>query len=290
LSASGQKRGIRAVVAQVRTLVDAIQAGDDAAVEEAVLDLSRRKRIFAPLGLIVGGFAMVFDGLRLVFSNWRLTLVQVLPAMWIWLAMYDVKAHLFRGRSFHPMHGWNLLLGVAVITVVTAASFFLNAVFAYAIAHPGGPRIRPAFAQARAHAPLVLGSGLVVGLMLAFAALYANRWGTRWFAITMSIAVGIMMVAYVALPSRLIGMRTTYSRSEKLKASLVSGAFGALVCSPPYALGRIGVLMLGSKALFVPGIILLSFGFTLQAGATGAVKAIKMSSKLVAGHSLEPSP
>jgi hypothetical protein len=30
---------------------------------------------------------MLFDGVRLVFTNWRLTLVQVLPAMWVWAAM-----------------------------------------------------------------------------------------------------------------------------------------------------------------------------------------------------------
>ena len=41
--------------------------------------------------------------------------------------------------------------------------------------------------------------------------------------------------------------------------------------------------MLGSKALFIPGIIVIAVGFTLQAGATGAVKAVKMSAKLVAG-------
>jgi hypothetical protein len=42
--------------------------------------------------------------------------------------------------------------------------------------------------------------------------------------------------------------------------------------------------MLGSHALFIPGIILLTLGVTLQAGATSAVKAIKMSAKLVAGR------
>ena len=43
----------------------------------------------------------------------------------------------------------------------------------------------------------------------------------------------------------------------------------------------VGLLMLGSHVLFIPGVILLVVGFTLQAGATGAVKTIKMSAKLV---------
>ena len=48
--------------------------------------------------------------------------------------------------------------------------------------------------------------------------------------------------------------------------------------------------MLGSKALFIPGIFLMAVGVTLQAGATGAVRAIKMSAKLALGRELEPEP
>jgi len=46
---------------------------------------------------------------------------------------------------------------------------------------------------------------------------------------------------------------------------------------------------LGSNVLFVLGIVLLAVGLTLQAGATGAVKAIKMSAKLAAGE-VPPQP
>lgn len=69
---------------------------------------------------------------------------------------------------------------------------------------------------------------------------------------------------------------------------MVGGAIGAVVCTPPYALGRIGLLMLGSHTLFVLGAILFAVGLTLQAGATGAVKAVKMSAKLVAGRGNSP--
>ncbi len=88
------------------------------------------------------------------------------------------------------------------------------------------------------------------------------------------------MVCYVAVPSRLIGVKPERSRREKLTASALGAALGTAVCTPPYLLGRLGILMLGSKALLIPGIVLLTFGFTLQAGATGAVRAIKMSLKL----------
>ncbi len=61
-----------------------------------------------------------------------------------------------------------------------------------------------------------------------------------------------------------------------------------VVCIPPYALGRIGLLMLGSRALFIPGVIVMALGVILEAGATGAVKAVKMCAKLLPGQQQAP--
>jgi hypothetical protein len=57
-----------------------------------------------------------------------------------------------------------------------------------------------------------------------------------------------------------------------------------VICTLPYLLGRVGLLMLGSKVLFPLGVIFFAVGLTLQAGATGAVKAVRMSAKLVSGR------
>jgi len=270
-----------AVLTRARDLIDAIRDGDDTMVEEAVLRLSRSRRWLAPLALALGGFLMLFTGLKLVFSNWRLSLVQVLPATWIWLAMVDLKAHVLHGKSFHVLTGPVVIPIVAAIIAITAAAFFLNAAFAFAIARAGPPNIRAGFAGARAHRAVVLGSGAVVGLLLGLSTIVVTRWGSPWFALSLSVVIGVMMVSYVAVPSRLIGVRPTASRRDKLAASAVTGALGAAVSAPPYLLGRIGLLMLGSNVLFVPGILVLAVGFALQAGATGAVKAVKMSAHLV---------
>ena len=272
------------VARKLSRVVEAIRRGDDDAVQEMVLDLSRQHRIFAPLALVVGAIAMLFEGVKLLVTNWRLSVVQVLPAMWIWMAMIDLKAHVLHGKSFHVVRGPILAPVVLAIVAITAASFFLNAVFAFAISKPGRPEIRPAFTEARSHHRTVLGSGVVIGLLLGFSTVVVVRWGLVWFTVCLSIVVAIMMISYVAIPSRLIGMKTTYARGDKLKATAVGGLLGAVVCSPPYLLGRIGLLMLGSSTLFFLGIILLIAGFVLEAGATSAVKTIKMSAKLVAGQ------
>jgi hypothetical protein len=277
-----------AFVVRTRHLIDAIRDGDEATVEAAVLDLSQRRRIFAPLAFVVSAFVMLFEGVKLVVSNWRLTLVQILPAMWIWVAHFDLKAHVLRDARFQTVYGWRLGLGVLVIAVITAASFFLNAVFGLAVAKPGRPEIRPAFSEARRRAPFVIGAGVVVGVLLGLAALYVHRWGPPWFSVSMSIMIVVLMVAYVWIPARLIGLKKpTRSKADSLKTSAVGGALGVIVCTPPHLIARIGILMLGSKVLFIPGIVFITIGATVQVGATGAVKAVKMSAKLVAG--MEPT-
>lgn len=278
------------VVRQSRALIEAIRENDEAAVEEAVLALSKSRRIFAPLVFALGAFVMLFQGLKMVFSNWKLTLIQVLPAMWIWLALLDLKAHTYKGKDFHGWHGAVVLVLVLVISLVTAACFYLNAVFAFAISQPGQPSIRPAFGMARRHLGVILGVGLVVGLALGFSTIVVPRWGHPWFAISLGIVVGVMMLTYVTVPARIVGIKPAGTRRDKMAAAAIGGTMSMLVCAPAYVIGRIGILLLGSKPLFGLGVFFLVIGFALMAGATGAVKAIKMSAKLAAGQVDDRSP
>ncbi|MGP0052869.1 MAG: hypothetical protein ACLPZR_29095 [Solirubrobacteraceae bacterium] len=63
---------------------------------------------------------------------------------------------------------------------------------------------------------MILGSGTVVGVMLGLATMVVTRWGRPWFGISLSVVVGVMMVAYVAIPSRLIGVKQSSSRRNRL--------------------------------------------------------------------------
>jgi uncharacterized membrane protein len=278
------KSGRLTVVHQVERLISAIRNGDEKMVENAVLGLSERSRWLAPLALVVGAFAMLFQGLKLLVTNWRLTLVEILPAMWIWAAMLDLKIHVLKGKEFHIVRGPLLIPILLAFGAITAASFFLNAVFAFAISEPGNPEIRPAFAQARGHLRVILSWGFVVGLALGFSAVVVTRWGKGWFALALGIVVAVMMLAYVAVPARLAGIKSDRSRRDKAAATAVGGTIGAMVCSPPYALGRVAIIMLGSHTFRVLAVFLLIVAVVLQTGATTATKAIKFSAKLVTGE------
>ena len=166
--------------------------------------------MFAPLAFAIGAFTLLFDGLRLLVSNWRLTLVQILPAVWIWLAMADLKVHVLHGNSFNVLRGPVLVPIILAIVAITVASFFLNAVFAFAITRPGAPRSgRPSRRHGVTFMPILV-SGAVVGLLLALSTTVVTRWGRPWFTLSLGIVIGVMMVCYVAVPARLIGVKPTH--------------------------------------------------------------------------------
>jgi hypothetical protein len=286
-SSPAGRRRFGSLSARIGTLVRAIQENDESKIEEAILHLSESRRVFAPLAFAVGAFVMLFNGLRLLVTNWRLTLVQILPAMWIWLAMFDLKAHVLHDKSFTVVRGPILIPAGLLIIAITIASFFLNAVFAFAVSRPGHPEVRPAVGQARGHLKTIMAYGVVVGALLAFSTIVVTRWGKPWFTISLGIVVALMMVSYVAVPARLIGAKPPkQSKRDKLASTAVGGALSMTVCTPPYLLGRLGILALGSSAIgvFILGLFAVSLGVTLQAGATGAVRAIKMSATLTASR------
>ena len=260
---------------------EGIRAGDEADIARAIEDASRSRRYLAPLAFSVGGIAMLLGGLRLLFSNWRLTLIQALPAIWIWLAMYDLRAHALHHHDFREYEAPAVAVLVAAIVAVTIGAFFFNAVFGFAIAAGGRPEIRTAIAEARRRLPLIAGTGAALGLALGLAAMVVPRVvGPPWFAVSLGVVIGLMMVAYVAVPSRLVGIEPKASRRDRLSASAVGGILGVALSTPPYILGRIGLLMIGSPILRAPGLLLFLVGATLQAGATSAVRAVKMGARL----------
>jgi uncharacterized membrane protein len=269
------------ILPQFERMIVAIRNGDDVLVESTIISISQRSRFLTPLTFVVGAFAMLFQGVKLLVTNWRLTLIQILPAMLIWLAMLDLKIHMLRGRSLHVIRGPVLIPTILALALLTAGAYYLNAVFAFSVSNSGKPEIRPAFTQARVHRFTILGWGFVIGLALGFATTVSARWGKGWFGLILGIVVAVMMVTYVAVPARLIGVKSDRSRRDKLTATAVGGALGAVVCSPPYVLGRIGIILLGNRTLFFLGVILLIVAIPLQTGAVTATKAVKFSAKLV---------
>jgi hypothetical protein len=268
----------------VRALISAINTGDDAMIEDAVLTLSRSRRWLAPLALTVSAAVVMFNGLRLTLSNWRLMALMVVPTTWLWVLMYDLKAHALSGRSFHIMHGPLLWLTFGVVVVVTIVAYELNAIVVFSVAGQGGIAIDRGRNTARRSRYKLTALSLPLGVLIAFASLVVARWRPPWFGLTLGVAVGLLMFGYLAGPSRILGIKPTMSRRDKLITSIVTGTVSAALTLPGYLLGRAGILVMGVHPFFILGVMVLIVAVTIHAGANGAVKAVKVSSLLIAGQ------
>jgi hypothetical protein len=265
-------------------LTVAVRDADESQIEAAVRTLGSKRRYLAPLGYIAGGFGLLLDGVKLLFSNWRLTLIEILPAVWIWLTFWNLKSHYIRGRDFAYIHGWLALALAIVVVAITVGSYWCNAVFAFAVAGPKPPKIRPAVAQVREHLREILGWGFVVGMAHASATIYVSRWGTNPFTLAMGAVLVVMMVTFVSIPAQFIGAQTAkLSLQDKISGAAASGAMSAVLTSPGFILNRLGLLLAGTAVLRIPGVIVYTIGIALQAAATSGAKAVKLGTKWAAG-------
>lgn len=264
-------------------LVLAVREAEPAHIEAASRQLGRSRRWLAPLAYVAGSLALLVDGVKLLIANWRLSLVELVPALWIWITTWNLKAHFLRGRSLAFIHG-PAVLGVAVAAVVvTVVSFWCNAVFAIAVDRPPPPRLVPAFAEARRHAGYLSAWGVGVGLAYALATVYAARAGLGWYGLALGLVLAVMMTTFVSVPARLIAARHRQSLRDRVTTGAVGGALSAVVLSPGFLLNRVGLLLIGVRFLLVPGIVLFTLGVALQAAGVSTVKAVKLSTKLTGG-------
>src|SRR5436305_307045 len=81
--------------------------------------------------------------------RWQLLLVSIPAAAWIWLPMYDLKAHVLKGHELNAIKGAVVVPICLGVIAGTMLCFYLNAVFAFAVDGPRPPRLRGAFVRAR---------------------------------------------------------------------------------------------------------------------------------------------
>jgi len=250
---------------------------------EARLDaLTRSRSWLARLGWTVATLVLLFQGLKLIVSNWRLTLVELVPAVAIGLTWWDLRAHLLGRVSLVSWHGAGLALAVAVgVVAVTVAAYWCNGVFAVAISSPGPVLLRPAYRQARTHRRYLNAWGLSVGSAHALVSTVLIGFGLLWFSLGIFAVALVMTVTFVTVPAHVVGLRTHAELREKAKGAAVGTAVGVVANVPGFALNRIGLLMVGVGILRVPGVLLFAIGVALQTAAVSSVRALKLTTQFV---------
>src|SRR4051794_21437450 len=81
----------------------AVAAADPSSMEQAARQLGESRRLLAPLAWAGGTILLLLRGVKLLILNWRLSLLQLLPAAWVWLVMWSLKQHALRGAPFREL-------------------------------------------------------------------------------------------------------------------------------------------------------------------------------------------
>jgi hypothetical protein len=71
-----RNRWWRTARTDIKRYSQAVRNSDQKVVDDTVMRLSRARPWLSPIALAVGAFAMLFDGVKLLFTNWP---VQRLP-------------------------------------------------------------------------------------------------------------------------------------------------------------------------------------------------------------------
>lgn len=272
---------MRARLKRLERMARAVADADASRIESAARALGESRRYLAPVAWAAGAIVLVIRGIRLLVVNWRLSLVQLVPAAWVWLVMWDLKQHALRGAPFRQFTvGGVVLLGIAAVGVSVAA-FWCNTVFAFAIQREP-PAIAPAARQAHAFLSRIVTAGSVVGVLLAGAAVAVPRIGVTWLYVGLLGAVlGVMLISFVAIPARIIGVkRQRLPPRQAIGRWAAGGALSAVAMTPGFVLDRLGLILLGVPGLHIVGFLLLSAGTALYAAGMSSVRAVKLSMKL----------
>jgi len=277
------RRGkLRAQLERIVHFARVVADADADEIEAAAQKFGESRRYLAPVAWAAGALVLVIRGIKLLILNWRLTLIQVIPALWVWLVLWDLKAHTLRAVPFRDITVGGMILLVILSVGLSIAAFWCNTVFGFAI-DGEKPRIAPAARQANAHLGIILAAGGAIGLLLAFAAIVVPRLGSTWlYAAALGAVWSVMLISFVAVPARIIGAkRQKLPPRQAVGSWATGGALSAVAMTPGFLLDRIGLILLTQPGWDILGLLMLSAGTALYAAGMSSVRAVKLSMKLV---------
>ena len=265
----------------------AVSNVDPATVQAELQQLGTRRRWLTPLVFVAGTVGVVFRGILLLLRNWKLSLLMVLPAVWIWVMAWNVRTHVFSHRDLPTEYAE----AIAVVVILGAViCYWCNAVFAFAVTQSDRADLRLAFRQARTRWRLVTGAALLTGAAQAAVWLWVAPLGPTWFAVGLTGMLLVQAYMFLAVPAWLLGTRPKEAPREKLSRTVTTGALSGVAVAPGFLLNRLGLLLLGISEVWILGVILVSIGAVLHVAASSSVRVVKMSVRLRTGDEDEPVP
>ena len=265
------------LIATAKAVADA----DPDQIEQAAHRLGQSRRYLAPIAWAAGALVLLVRGIKLLFLNWRLTVVEFIPAIWVWIVMWDLRRHSLRADVLRDGTPGQVSVLLLVAIAASTAAFWCNTVFGFAVSDEKA-RILPAARRAQPHLRSIVVAGVVLGVVLTLGALVIPRSNSLIVTLAaMGIVYSVMLIGFVAVPARLLGAKKQRrSPKEAIGSWTIGGALSAVAMAPGFLLDRIGLVLMGVPGMSILGFILLSIGTGLYAAGMSSVKAVKLSMKL----------
>jgi hypothetical protein len=269
------------VTARIVSAARAVADADPAEIEAATRQLGESRRYLAPVAWAAGAMVLLVRGIKLLALNWRLSLIELVPAVWVWVVMWDLRQNALRGDAFRDVTTGGVAVLLLLTIAASTAAFWCNTVFAFAISRPR-PRIAPAARQAGECLGQIVAAGAAMGVILAIAAITVPRIDSAVLYLVAIVALyALMLVSFVVVPARILGVEKQRAGARATVGRwTVGGALSAVAMTPGFVLDRVGLIVLGIPGLHWVGLVLLSIGTALYAAGVSSVKAVKLSMKL----------
>lgn len=249
-------------------------------VAESLRALGRRSPWLRPLVLAGNTLDALVRAVLVLLTTARLTLVELVPAVWIGAITWDWRVHASGELPLPEVHGTVVALVVVGVVLANLAAYWCNATLTFALLQPPPIEVRGAFAHARRHGALITSWALAIGTAHAFVSVVLSRTTVGWFGLGSSVIAIAQLYAIVALPVALAGLprRHLPIRQRAVNAAVV-GAITVVALAPGFALNRLALLLIG-VGLPPVGFLLLVIAVLVQVAATSSAHTVTLATKV----------
>jgi hypothetical protein len=275
---------MRTAVVRMVDAVNAVADADPEQIEATARRLGSTRAYLAPVAWVAGMLVLVVRGIKLLLTNWRLLALELVPATWVWVTLWDLRREGLRAPPLRDVTTGDVILTVSVAAVFSIAALWCNCVFGFAVSQPP-TRVRPAIRQTWPHRWRLVVAGFVVGAGVSTGFAVIPRLDSVWVYLGAVWAMyGIMLSALVVMPAWVIGIqRRRFGPIETVQRWVTGWALAAVAITPGFLVARFGDLLIRTShrdSLDVVGYVVLTLGAVLYIAGVSSVKAVTLSMKL----------
>lgn len=275
---------------RVRTTVDGIREQAPTDLRATIAALGERHVLLRPFVLVADVMVLMVEGMLLLARNWRLVLLELVPAVWLATVLWDWRSHVLHGQSLVVVHGWAALGAAVLVTGATLVSYWCNVAFAFA-ATLQPPDVRTAARRATGSWRPIVFAAAVVSALHVWVSVRGVRLGPETFSIGITIVVAVQMVMYTALPAHVLGLRRErLTMRDRVGKSVLAGAVGLIAAAPGFALSRAGQLLIATSSFKILGAVVLAVAVLVQVAGVSGTRAVSTTTTWLARTTTDDAP